>query len=131
VAGTFRVAVVTPEREVLAVEAKFVALPTFDGEMGILPRRAALLVQLGSGVLRVEAAGGERHRLFVSGGFAQMVEDRLTVLTEEAVDPDGLSSEAASESLAAAQGLPSTSDEAWSRKQHQQSRARTILRLSR
>ena len=130
-AGTFRVAVVTPEHEVLAVEARFVALPTFDGEMGILPRRAALLVQLGSGVLRVDDAAGARHRLFVSGGFAQMVEDRLTVLTEEAVDPDGLSSEAANQSLAAAQGLPSASDEAWSRKQQQQSRARAILRLTR
>jgi F-type H+-transporting ATPase subunit epsilon len=131
VAGTFRIAVVTPEREVLAAEAKFAALPTFDGEMGILPKRAALLVQLGSGLLRVDGADGERHRLFVSGGFAQMVEDRLTVLTEEAVDPDRLSGQAAGESLAAAQGLPSASDEAWARKQHQQSRARAILRLSR
>jgi hypothetical protein len=57
-AGAFRVAVVTPEREVLATDASFVALPAYDGEMGVMPRRAPLLVQLGSGILRVQQAGG-------------------------------------------------------------------------
>ena len=38
-AGTFRLSVVTPEREVLALEVRFVSLPAFDGEMGILAKR--------------------------------------------------------------------------------------------
>jgi len=94
-AGTFRVAVVTPEREVAALMAKFVALPAFDGEMGILAKRAPLLTQLGSGLLRIEGADGAKVSFFVSGGFAQMVEDKLTVLTPEALEPSAVSAEAA------------------------------------
>jgi F-type H+-transporting ATPase subunit epsilon len=130
-AAVFRVAVVTPEREVLAGEARFVALPAYDGEMGILPRRAPLLVALGSGVLRVEDAAGVSRRLFVSGGFAQMVEDRLTVLTEEAREPETLEAEAGRTSLATARELPAGSDEEWRKKQRALDRARTVARLGR
>jgi len=130
-AGAFRVAVVTPEREVLATDARFVALPAFDGEMGILPRRAPLLVQLGSGILRVQETGGGERRLFVSGGFAQMVEDRLTVLTQEAGDPADLSKSAGRESLVAARALPAGSEEEWRRKQRALDRARAVGRLGR
>jgi F-type H+-transporting ATPase subunit epsilon len=130
VAGTFRVAVVTPEREVLATDARFVALPAYDGEMGVLPRRAALLVQLGSGLLRVEAADGTAHSLFLSGGFAQMVEDRLTVLTEEAVAPASLTAQGASASLAAARELPAAPEAAWKKKQRALDRARAARRLA-
>ena len=128
-AGTFRVAVVTPEREVLAGEARFVALPAYDGEMGILPRRAPLLVALGSGLLRVEDAAGATRRLFVSGGFAQMVEDRLTLLTEEARDPDALEAAAGRKSLAEAYALPAGSEEAWKSKLRALVRARAVTRL--
>ena len=127
-AGAFRVAVVTPEREVFTVEARFVALPAYDGEMGVLPRRAPLLVQLGSGILRVQEAGGGERRLFVSGGFAQMVEDRLTVLTEEASDPAELTRSASRDALAAARDLAAGSDDAWRRKLRALERARAIGR---
>ncbi|KAB2966985.1 MAG: ATP synthase F1 subunit epsilon [Thermoanaerobaculia bacterium] len=127
--GAFRVAVVTPEREVLTTEARFVALPAYDGEMGVLPRRAPLLVQLGSGVLRVQEAGGGERRLFVSGGFAQMVEDRLTVLTEEASDLADLERSSGRAALTAARALPAGSEEAWSLKQRALDRARAVGRL--
>jgi F-type H+-transporting ATPase subunit epsilon len=80
---TFWCTVITPERAVLEREAIFVAFPAVDGEMGILAQRAPLLAQLGAGELRVESAAG-RERMFVAGGFAQMVDNRLTLLTEEA-----------------------------------------------
>lgn len=80
---TFWCTVITPERAVLEREATFVAFPAVDGEIGILAQRAPLLAQLGAGELRVESAAG-RERLFVAGGFAQMVDNRLTLLTEEA-----------------------------------------------
>jgi F-type H+-transporting ATPase subunit epsilon len=130
-AAAFRVSVVTPEREVLAADARFVALPAYDGEMGILARRAPLLVQLGSGKLRVEPVAGASRELFVSGGFAQMVDDRLTVLTEEASELDALRPEAAVAGLSTARGLPSAGDEAWTRKQRALDRARALGRLTR
>nr|MDP9122840.1 F0F1 ATP synthase subunit epsilon [Acidobacteriota bacterium] len=80
---TFHLSVITPERAVLETDATFVAFPAHDGEVGILKDRAPLLFRLGAGVMRVEAPEGKRA-LFVAGGFAQMVDNRLTILTEQA-----------------------------------------------
>jgi len=130
-AGTFRLSVVTPEREVLAVEARSASLPAYDGEIGILPRRAALLTQLGSGLLRIETADGGRRQLFVSGGFAQMVDDKLTLLTEEACEPEAIAADAAATSLAAAAALASTSEAEFVKKQRAVARARALRRATR
>jgi len=129
-AGTFRVAVVTPEREVLALEARFVALPAFDGEMGILARRAPLLTQLGSGLLRVEDAAGRKQWLFVSGGFAQMVDDKLTVLTPEALEPAAVSAETARAGFERAAALGAGSDAEAEQKQRALDRARALARIA-
>ena len=84
---TFSCSVVTPERAVLECDATFVALPAHDGEIGILFNRAPLLCRLGDGRLRVES-DTEKHVLHVAGGFAEMVANRLTILTEEATVAD-------------------------------------------
>ncbi|MEJ2086276.1 MAG: hypothetical protein P8Y44_11450 [Acidobacteriota bacterium] len=84
---TFSCSVVTPERAVLECEATFAALPAHDGEIGILFNRAPLLCRLGHGRLRIES-GAEKHVLQVAGGFAEMVANRLTILTEEATLPE-------------------------------------------
>lgn len=80
---TFHCSVVTPERAVLDTEATFVAFPAHDGEIGILHNRAPLLCQLGKGVLRVEH-GKTTHKFQIEGGFAQMVDNKLTILTDNA-----------------------------------------------
>ena len=129
-AGSFRLSVVTPEREVLAVEAKFVALPAYDGEMGVLHQRAPLLAKLGAGLLRVEEAAGGKRSLFVAGGFAQMVEDKLTLLTEEALDPAKIDSGLARTSLAEAEKLPNRSEAENARREQALARARALARLA-
>lgn len=80
---TFHCSVITPERAVLEADATFVAFPAHDGEVGILKDRAPLLFKMGAGLLRVETPEGN-HAFFVDGGFAQMVDNRLTLLTEQA-----------------------------------------------
>ena len=80
---TFHCSVITPERAVLEADATFVAFPAHDGEVGILKDRAPLLFKMGTGLLRVETPEGN-HAFFVDGGFAQMVDNRLTLLTEQA-----------------------------------------------
>ncbi|MEZ5314431.1 MAG: ATP synthase F1 subunit epsilon [Thermoanaerobaculia bacterium] len=129
-AGSFRLSVVTPEREVLAVEAKFVALPAYDGEMGVLHQRAPLLAKLGAGMLRVEEAAGGKRSLFVAGGFAQMVEDKLTLLTEEALDPAKIDAALARTSLAEAEKLPNRTEAENARREAALARARALGRLS-
>jgi F-type H+-transporting ATPase subunit epsilon len=80
----FSCSVVTPEREVHETKkATFVAFPAWDGEVGILSNRAPLLCQLGKGVLRIEQ-GKETLNFEIDRGFAQMVDNRLTLLTERA-----------------------------------------------
>ncbi|MCA9753642.1 MAG: ATP synthase F1 subunit epsilon [bacterium] len=75
--------IVTPEKAILDVEAERVTVPGHDGEIGILPRHARLLAKLGVGVLKV-TSGGRTQELFVEGGFVQVADDKVTVLTDSA-----------------------------------------------
>ena len=126
---TFQCSVVTPERAVLECEAKFVALPAWDGEVGILKGRAPLLCKLGIGRLRIETPD-EKHVLFVDGGFAEMLGDQLTILTEDARVPEELDRETASSDLDAARSLSVTDDASFEERQKALQRARTQLRLA-
>ena len=104
-ANTFHCSVITPERAVLETEATFVAFPAHDGEVGILKDRAPLLYRMGIGELRVESPAGNQV-LFVAGGFAQMVENRLTLLTEQARRIEEIDPAAVERSLAEAREMP-------------------------
>ncbi|HLX08335.1 MAG TPA: ATP synthase F1 subunit epsilon [Thermoanaerobaculia bacterium] len=128
-ANTFHVSVITPERAVLEAEATFAALPAHDGELGILKGRAAMLYRLGAGLLRIDTAEGKRA-LFVAGGFAQMLDDRLTILTETAKEPDKLDRAAAERALAEAEAMKSTSDPEFKARQRALASARAQLRLA-
>ena len=81
----FHVVVVSPERVLYDGEATFAVVPAHDGQMGILHDHAPLLALLGTGPLRLETAEGTR-RFRVSGGFVQVLRNRVTVLSEEAVE---------------------------------------------
>src|SRR5436305_14781883 len=96
--NTFHCSVITPERAVLEADATFVAFPAHDGEVGILPQRAPLLFKMGAGELRVQSPQGNQA-LFVDGGFAQMVENRLTLLTEVAQKIEDIKPDSAARQL--------------------------------
>jgi len=126
---TFHCSVITPERAVLEAEATFVAFPAHDGEVGILPGRAPLLFRMGIGELRVESPQGDRN-FFVDGGFAQMVENRLTLLTEQAKALDEIDRAAAERALAEARRMPTVSDAEFAARQRAVRRAETQIHLS-
>jgi F-type H+-transporting ATPase subunit epsilon len=106
---TFHCSVITPERAVLEADATFVAFPAHDGEVGILPGRAPLLYKLGAGELRVQSPQGNQT-LFIDGGFAQMVENRLTLLTEAARKIEEIDPAAVEKQLAEAHSMPMKTD---------------------
>src|SRR5262249_61189620 len=83
-ARTLQCTVVTPEKVVLDQVVDFVALPMYDGELGVLPGRAPLIGRLGPGELRVRR-GNETQRFYVDGGFAQGRANVVTGLTSRAV----------------------------------------------
>ena len=126
---TFHCSVITPERAVLETEATFVAFPAHDGEVGILPGRAPLLFKMGIGELRVESPEGN-HNFFVDGGFAQMVEYRLTLLTEQAKTVEEIDRAAAERALAEAREMPMVSDPEFAARQRAVRRAETQIHLA-
>lgn len=77
------VTLMSPERTLFEGEADLVVAPAWDGEVGILRGHAPMMVLLGSGELRVRR-GDVEQRFTVSGGFLQVVEDVVTVLSEHA-----------------------------------------------
>jgi F-type H+-transporting ATPase subunit epsilon len=77
------VEVVTAERELYNGEADIVIAPGSEGELGILPRHAALLTTLKVGQLLVKLSGAEEP-FFVSGGFLEVSDNSVTVLAETA-----------------------------------------------
>lgn len=77
------VTLMSPERTLFEGEADLVVAPAWDGEVGILRGHAPMMVLLGSGELRVRR-GDVEQRFSVSGGFLQVVGDRVTVLSERA-----------------------------------------------
>lgn len=128
-AKTFQLAVVTPEAAVLDTEARFVALPAHDGEIGVLRDRAPLLIKLDVGLLRAETAEGTT-RLYVDGGFAEMIDNRLTVLTEDARDPGELDRAEALERLEEAQGMTAEDEVALAAREKALRRARVQIKLT-
>ena len=121
--------VVTPERALLDEPADFVALPMYDGELGVLPGRAPLIGRLGYGELRTRH-GAETKRFFVDGGFAQVRANVVTVLTPQAVRAEEINPTTAAQALEAAQ-VPAASPEARVNQMKAQERARAQLRVAR
>ena len=90
--------VVTPERALLDVPADFVALPMYDGELGVLPGRSPLIGRLGFGDLRIRKGERTTH-LYVEGGFVQVRANTVTVLTSRALKPSEINPDTAEQAL--------------------------------
>jgi F-type H+-transporting ATPase subunit epsilon len=121
--------VVTPERALLDEPADFVALPLYDGELGVLPGRAPLIGRLGYGELRLRR-GTDTRRYFVDGGFAQVRENTVTVLTQRALKVEEIDVAAAEQALRPPETPPANAEEQAAR-QKAQDRARAQLRVAR
>ena len=128
--NTFQCSVITPERKVLECEATSVAIPAHDGEIGILWQRAPLVCKLGIGALRVES-GGETHVLFIDRGFAQVVDNRVSILTQRACKPEEIDAAAAKEALTEALKLEITDEASFVARSDAIQRAKTQLKLAR
>jgi F-type H+-transporting ATPase subunit epsilon len=95
--------VVTPEKIVVSEEAQIVASPGSLGEFGVLSGHTPFLTSLKTGVIRFTDANGKEHYVFVSGGFAEALPDKVTVLAESAERRSDIDLERAKEALARAE----------------------------
>ena len=83
-AGNIRLEVVTPEKEVINEEAQIVMAPGALGEFGVLIGHTPFMTSLKTGSLRYTDAKGTERYVFVSGGFAEALPNKVTVLAESA-----------------------------------------------
>ena len=83
-AQNIKIEVVTPEKAVVDEEAKIVVAPGELGEFGVLSGHTTFLTTLKTGTLRYTDANDQEHYVFVSGGFAEALPDKVTVLAESA-----------------------------------------------
>ncbi|HJV69513.1 F0F1 ATP synthase subunit epsilon [Ideonella sp.] len=85
-ANTIHVDVVSAEESIFSGEAKFVALPGENGELGILPRHTPLITRIKPGAVRIERAdNGEEEFVFVAGGILEVQPNCVTVLADTAI----------------------------------------------
>ena len=120
--------VVTPERTLFDEWVEFVALPLYDGELGILPGRSPLIGRLGYGELRTRASGTTR-RYFVDGGFVQVRDDVITVLTNRATPAAAIDIAAAERELETARSRRAVSEFEQEEKTKAVARARARVRV--
>ncbi|HWB12561.1 MAG TPA: ATP synthase F1 subunit epsilon [Pirellulales bacterium] len=122
--------VVTPEATVLEETAEFVALPLYDGEVGIAPLHSPMIGRLGYGEMRVKHAD-RVSRYYVDGGFVQVVDDVVSVLTSRAVPAGALDGGVAGEQLAEARRRPANTPELMALRERAELQARAQLRVAR
>src|SRR5262245_56596565 len=83
-----RCTVVSPERALFEGGAERVIAPGVKGQFGVLPRHAPLIAKLEPGVIRIHRPpedGGSVTRMAVGGGFAQVMDNVVTLLVTDAV----------------------------------------------
>ena len=102
--------IVGPDRLLLSQPVDMAVIPAAEGEMGVLPGHAPMIVLLRGGTITLHEGGRPTSRLYVSGGFAEVTPERCTVLADEAVPVAEVSRSAAEARLAQADAAYAAAD---------------------
>ena len=97
----FRCQIVTPSESFLDEMVEYVSFPAWDGQVGVMNSTSAFLTEVGAGALRIDFGNGSRHYL-LDGGFAQMQDEVLTLLSDSIIPADQIDLVDAEEELQAA-----------------------------
>jgi len=127
---TLHCSVITPEERVVDTKASSIILPAHDGQIGIMKDRAPLLCELGIGVLHIEGGSAEAMDYYIDGGFAQVLNNEVTVLTEKAAPAAKISRTEAQKELAAAEAMAIPDEAASVARSRAIQRAKVKLRLA-
>ena len=101
--ASFELEVTTPEKLVIQATCTEAQIPGSEGELGILPGHAPLLSTLTSGALRYTTTDGRHEVLAIHGGWVEVQQTLVRVLTDAAENPDAIDRARAEESLKRAQ----------------------------
>jgi len=83
--ATIHLKVIAPDRLIVEADVESVALPTLEGEIGVLPGHRPLFVGIGKGRVRFRS-GGDEESFPIRGGYAQVQPEKVLVMTD--VDED-------------------------------------------
>lgn len=122
--------VVTPEKTALEQDASFVVVPLFDGEFGVGKGHSPTIGRLGFGELRITDFGGKVNRYYVDGGFAQIADDVVTILTGRFTAAANLDVQAAKVQLEEAMRRPANTDELLLLRDRAVDQARSQIRIA-
>ncbi len=100
---TMQLEIVTAERLVYTDQVNGVVAPGMEGELGILPHHAPLLTMLQPGELRIIKEGQPDTYMAVSGGFLEVMANRVVVLADTAERADEIDEARAQEAVRRAQ----------------------------
>lgn len=89
-AGKVAFELVSPERLLVSADVDMVVVPGSEGDFGVLAGHAPVISSVRPGVIEIHDEGGATRRIFIAGGFAEVSNDRCTVLAEEAVPVEDL-----------------------------------------
>jgi F-type H+-transporting ATPase subunit epsilon len=128
---TFQLEIVTPEKLVVKEAVEEAQIPGLDGYLGILPGHAPLITELGVGVITYRA-GGTTQTLSVAWGFAEVLQDKVTILAETVERPDEIDVARARQAKERAEQLLQSNDPEldYARAQDDLRRAETRLKVA-
>ncbi|MAX23657.1 MAG: ATP synthase F1 subunit epsilon [Phycisphaeraceae bacterium] len=129
-ATSFQCTLVTPERQLVDQQVKYASVPAWDGLLGVEPQRAPLMIKLGAGALRLDDESGQSQIYFVSGGFAQMKDNKLSLIADAALPADQIDKAAAQAELNAALEEKAVGEEAIALKKSKVQAARAKLHIA-
>jgi F-type H+-transporting ATPase subunit epsilon len=87
--ATLKLEIVTPEAKVYSEDVDMVTLPGVEGEMGIFPMHVPLMTQLTAGEISVRK-GNQDFFLAVGAGFVEVTPDKVSILTDMAIQADNI-----------------------------------------
>ncbi len=122
--------VVTPERTIYDQAAEFVALTLYDGEIGVAAGHTPMIGRLGYGEMRVRREGEQTDRYYVEGGFVEVFEDVVSVLTQRAMPASEIDAAVARQQLHAAQSRRAATSEAAAVRDRTLAQCRAQLRIA-
>jgi len=122
--------VVTPEMTAMEESTDFVALPLYDGELGIAPGHSPMIGRLGFGEMRLRD-GSKTSRYYLDGGFVQVADNVISVLTRRAIPAERLDAEAARNQLQQALRQQANSPELMEIRDRAVDQARAQIRMTR
>lgn len=127
--SSLKCVIVTPETTVRDDAAEFVALPLFDGELGVAAGHSPMIGRLGFGELRIRN-GGQTERFYVDGGFVQVAGNVVSVMTNRALSAGQLDSAVARQQLQAAQAKKANTEELLALRERAVGQARAQIRVA-